>query len=164
MKKAIAGLLACVALAAGAGHAAAQGNLPITVGARLDAALPVGDFADSYEMGLGWAVDASFDVSPTFSLYGGYSRFELPVKGDTDTKAREDGAEFGGRLSLGTGGGVWIPFAQFGVLLHDETGFEVGLGADYPVSNSLSLTPLARFRKLGDAQYVAAGIGLRFRP
>jgi hypothetical protein len=56
-------------------------------------------------------------------------------------------------------------FAQFGALFHnDETGFEAGLGVDYPVGPAVTLTPLARFRKVGDTQYVALGVGLSLRP
>ena len=46
MKRAIAGLLAVTALAAGTGQASAQGTLPVSVEVRLDAGLPMGDFDD----------------------------------------------------------------------------------------------------------------------
>jgi hypothetical protein len=164
MKRAIAGLLAVTALAAGAGRAQAQGTLPISVEVRLDAGLPVGDFKNGVKPGLGWGVDAAFDVAPNFALYGGYSSFDFDVKSSSAT-LRDDGFDVGGRVLLGTGGGVMTTYAQFGALFHNgDTGFEAGLGAEYPVGPAVTLTPLARFRKIGDTQYVGLGIGLSLRP
>ena len=164
MTKAIVGLFAVAALAAGAGHAAAQGTLPISLEARIDAGIPTGNTADGLDVGLGWGVYGAFDLTPNFSIYGGYSQFSFDVKDAGDLNVKDDGFDLGGRVLLGTGAGVWTPFAQFGVLFHDETGFEVGLGADYPVGTGVSLTPLARFRKVGDAKYVGIGVGLSLRP
>jgi hypothetical protein len=164
MKRAIAGLLAVTALAAGAGRAQAQGTLPVSLQVRLDAGLPVGDFKDAVKAGLGWSVDGAFDVSPNFAIYGGYSSFDFDVKGSS-VRARDDGFDVGGRLLLGTGGGVLNSFAQFGALFHNgDTGFEAGLGAEYPVGPAVTLTPLARYRKINDTQYVGLGIGLSLRP
>ena len=164
MKRAIAGLLAAVALAAGAGRAGAQGTLPVSFQVRLDAGLPVGDFKDAVKAGLGWGVDAAFDVSPNFSIYGGYSSFDFDVRSSTVT-VRDDGFDVGGRVLLGSGGGVTTTFAQFGALFHNgDTGFEAGLGLEYPVATAVTLTPLARFRKIGDTQYFGVGIGLSLRP
>ncbi|HEX6749564.1 MAG TPA: hypothetical protein VF092_19875 [Longimicrobium sp.] len=163
MKKAIVGLFAAAALAAGTGHASAQGNLPISIEARIDAGIPTGDFADGFDVGVGWGVFGAIDLTPNFAIYGGYSQFSFDVK-DTDLNAKDDGFDLGGRVLLGTGAGVWTPFGQFGVLFHDETGFEFGLGAEYPVGTGVTLTPLARFRKVGDAQYVGIGVGLSLRP
>ena len=164
MKRVMMGLLAAAALAAGAGNAAAQGNLPVTVEVRLDAGLPVGDFKDAARSGLGWGVSGALDLAPNLGVYVGYSSFEFDLD-DSTLKLRDDGVDVGARLLLGTGGGVVNTFAQFGALFHNgETGFEAGLGADYPVSHAVSLTPMARYRKLGDAEYVGVGIGLSFRP
>lgn len=163
MKKAIVGLFAVVAMGAVSGRAAAQATLPVTAEVRIDAGIPTGDLADGFETGLGWAVLGAFDLTPNLSVYGGYSRFEFNDKGDLDVDARDDGFDLGARVRFGNGG-VWTPFAQFGVLFHDETGFEAGLGADYPVGTGVSLTPLARFRKMGDAQYFGIGVGLSLRP
>jgi hypothetical protein len=131
---------------------------------RLDAGLPVGDFKDAVKAGLGWEVDAAFDLSPTFSIYGGYTSFEFDVR-NSSLKLRDDGFDLGGRVLLGSGGGLLTTYAQFGALFHDgDTGFEAGLGAEYPVGPAVTLTPLARFRKIGDTQYVGLGIGLSVRP
>jgi opacity protein-like surface antigen len=164
MKRAIAGLLAVTALAAGAGRAGAQGTLPVSVEARLDAGLPIGDFKDAAKAGLGWGVTGAFDVSPNFAIYAGYSSFDFDVKSSTLT-VRDDGFDVGGRVLLGTGGGVMTTYAQFGALFHnDDTGFEAGLGAEYQVGPAVTLTPLARYRKIGDIQYVGLGVGLSLRP
>ncbi|HYH83383.1 MAG TPA: hypothetical protein VEX86_26550 [Longimicrobium sp.] len=164
MKRVIVGVFALAALAAGADRAAAQGTLPITAELRIDAGIPTGDLADGFGTGLGWGVMGGFDLTPNFMIYGGYSRFEFDEKGDGDAEAEDDGFDLGGRVRLGTGAGVWTPFAQFGVLFHEETGFEAGIGADYPVGNGVALTPMARFRKVGDAQYFGIGVGLSLRP
>ncbi|HEX9940358.1 MAG TPA: hypothetical protein VGB15_24705, partial [Longimicrobium sp.] len=63
MKNVMVGLLALGALAVGGNRAAAQGTLPVTVEARIDAGIPVGDLADAFEVGLGWGVLAGFDLT-----------------------------------------------------------------------------------------------------
>lgn len=164
MKRAMVGLLAAAALAAGAGDAAAQGNLPVTVELRLDAGLPVGDFRDAARSGLGWGVTGTLDLAPNLGLYVGYSSFDFDLD-DSTLELRDDGVDAGARLLLGTGGGVVNTFVQFGALFHNgDTGFEAGLGAEYPVSHAVSITPMARYRKIADADYVGLGIGLSFRP
>ena len=164
MKRAIAGLLAVTALAAGTGRASAQGTLPVSVEVRLDAGLPVGDFKDAVKSGLGWGITGAFDVSPSFAIYAGYSSFEFDVRSST-LQLRDDGFDIGGRVLLGTGGGVMTTYAQFGALFHNgETGFEAGLGSEYSVGRAVTLTPLARFRKVGDTQYVGLGVGVSLRP
>jgi hypothetical protein len=162
------GVLAAGALALGPGRAAAQsGTLPITVEARLDAGIPTGNFAHNWTVGLGWAVDGAFELTPQFAIYGGYSRFDWSAKdngADAGLKLKDDGFDVGGRVILGTGAGALTPYAQFGALIHNgDTGFEVGLGGDYPVASNISLTPLVRFRKVGDLNYVTAGVGATFR-
>ncbi|MFL5382875.1 MAG: hypothetical protein ACJ8GN_10210 [Longimicrobiaceae bacterium] len=164
MKRAIVGLLAAAALAGGAGRAQAQGNLPVSVEVRLDAGLPLGDFKDAAKAGLGWGVGGAFDLSPNFAVYAGYSSFDFDVRNST-LRVRDDGFDVGGRALLGTGGGVLNAFVQFGALFHNgDTGFEAGLGAEYPVGPALTLTPLARYRKIHDTEYVGLGIGVSLRP
>src|SRR4051812_32191976 len=144
--------------------AAAQGTLPIALELRGDAGVPLGDFHQRFNPGLGWGVQGNVDLTPAFTLYAGYSRAEFSVRYAGDVKARDDGFDLGGRAVLWTRGPLGTPFVQVGVLLHDETGVEAGLGTDYRIGNALGIVPLARFRKAGDAQYVALGVGLRLRP
>lgn len=163
MKKTVTGMLVALALAAGAGQASAQGTLPLSIGVRIDAGIPTGDAADGLETGVGFGVEAAFDLTPTFSIYGGFSQFQFDIEG-TDVEFEENGFDLGGRVLLGTGGGVATPYGQFGVLFHeDEVGFEAGLGLDYPVGGGLSLTPMARYRSIEGLDYVTVGVGLNFR-
>jgi len=153
-------LAAGLALANGA---AAQGALPLSIEGRIDAGIPVGDSGDGTEMGVGFELLGVFHLSPTFGIYGGYTTSSFGVEG-TDVDFELDGAELGGRITLGTGGGVWTPFAQVGALfIDDETGFEAGLGAFYPVGQYLSVTPMARFRSINEFEFVTLGIGLNVR-
>lgn len=164
MKKTLALLLAASSLALAA-PAAAQ--LPVSVELRLDAGIPTGDAADEFDTGVGFGVRASLDLAPTFALYGGYSQFTFDHDEDAllgDGERELEGFELGGRVGLGTGGGVANPYAMLGALFQDdETGLEAGLGADYAVSYNLSVTPEVRYRTIGDTNYISLGMGARFR-
>lgn len=164
MKKTLALLLAASSLAVAA-PAAAQ--LPVSVELRLDGGIPTGDAADVLGTGVGFGVRASLDLAPTFAIYGGYSQFSFDYDDDIVLDGGEEeleGFELGGRVGLGTGGGVANPYAMLGALFHeDETGLEAGLGADYAVSYNLSVTPEVRYRTIGDFDYISLGLGARFR-
>ena len=165
MKNAFAGLLAALALAGAAAPAAAQGTLPLAFEVRLDAGLPVGDESEGVDTGVGFGGMALLDLSPNFSLYGSLSRFEFSMEDIDDSDFRQDAAGVGGRVYLGTGGGIVLPYAQFGAVFSDgETGFEAGLGAEYPLGNALSLTPMARYVSVDDLSWAAIGVGITLRP
>lgn len=161
MRKAIfAGMVAAAALA---GRAEAQSALPLSVEGRLDLGVPVGDSNDVYKTGIGYGIDAALQLTPLFAVYGGYSRFDFDLD-NSSGKRSSDGGEVGGRVTLGTGGGVSNPYFQFGALFHDgDTGLEAGLGTFYPVGNNLSLTPMVRYRTVAGLDYVTAGVGLNLR-
>ena len=165
MRKQIwSGALALLACAAGAARASAQGTLPLSLEARIDAGIPVGDAGDGFDTGVGFEGLAVLHLTPAFGLYGGYTTTSFGVSGTEGGDLELDGPEVGGRITLGTGGGVWTPFAQVGaVFLDDETGFEAGLGAFYPVGQSLSVTPMARFRSVDGFEFVTLGVGLNVR-
>jgi Outer membrane protein beta-barrel domain len=164
MKNAIAGLIAALALAGAAAPAAAQGTLPLAFEVRLDAGLSVGDESEGVDTGVGFGGMALLDLSPSFSLYGGISRFEFGLDDFEDEEFRLDAASVGGRVYLGTGGGIVMPYAQFGAVFADgDTGFEAGLGAEYPLGNGLSLTPMARYMSVDDLSWAAVGVGLNLR-
>ncbi len=156
------------ALALGAavlGGAPAAAQLPVAFEVRLDAAVPVEDTGDLYDVGVGFGVRASLGVAPTFAIYGGYSQYNL--EGDDDVLPGSDleasAFELGGRLGVG-GGGVASPYFLLGALFdEDETGIETGLGADYPVSWQVSVTPEVRYRRVNDLSYLTLGMGARFR-
>lgn len=160
MRKAIfAGMVAAAALA---GRAEAQSALPLSVEGRLDVGIPVGDSNDVLNSGPGFGIDAALQLTPLFALYGGYSRFQFGVDGGEHSNS--DNGEVGGRVTLGTGGGVSNPFFQFGALFSDgDTGLEAGLGTFYPVGRNLSLTPMVRYRTVSGLDYVTAGVGLNVR-
>jgi hypothetical protein len=123
---------------------------------RLDAGIPVQDTDDLLDAGVGFGIRAMLDVAPTLALYGGYSRFEFEVDDDLgDGDVEEDGFELGGRLGLGHGHGSAQPYFLLGALFHgDDTGLEAGIGADYPVSWSVSVTPEVRYRTIDDVDYL----------
>lgn len=148
----------------GAAPAAAQ-TVPLSLEVRLDAGIPVQDADDLLDAGVGFGIRAMLDVAPTFALYGGYSRFEFEVDGDFgDGDVEEDGFELGGRLGLGHGHGSAQPYFLLGALFHDDdTGLEAGIGADYPVSWGVSVTPEVRYRTIDDVDYLTLGMGARFR-
>lgn len=164
MKKTLALLLAASSLALAA-PAAAQ--LPVSVELRLDAGIPTGDAADVVDTGVGFGVRAALDVAPTFAIYGGYSQFRFDFDDDTVLGGGDielEGFELGGRVGLGTGGGVANPYVMLGALFHEEeTGLEAGLGADYAVSYNVSVTPEVRYRTVDDFNYISLGLGARFR-
>jgi opacity protein-like surface antigen len=152
------------AVVMGAAPAAAQ-DVPLSIEVRLDAGIPVQDTDDLLDAGVGFGVRAMLDVAPTFAVYAGYSRFEFEVDDDLgDGDVEEDGFELGGRLGLGYGHGSAQPYFLLGALFHDDdTGLEAGLGADYPVSWNVSVTPEVRYRTVDDVDYLTLGMGARFR-
>ena len=163
MKKGLfVGLVAAVAALAGAGGAAAQ-SLPISVEARLDAGVPVGDAADLYEQAIGFGIHGAFQATPLFAFYGGFSRFEFEREDDLGER-KSEGLEVGGRVTLGRGGGVYNPFFQIGGLVYeDDTRLWGGFGGFYPVGRNLSVTPMIRYRTIDELDYVALGVGVNLR-
>lgn len=161
MKRLLA--IAVAAVLAGAGGAEAQSALPISVEGRLDVGIPVGDSDDVLEPGVGFGLTGALQLTPLFAVYGGYSKFSFDVD-DTGADVETDGGELGGRVTLGTGGGIYNPYFQFGALFHgDDTGVEAGLGGFYPVGQNISLTPMVRYRTVNDLDYVTVGVGLNLR-
>ncbi|HYW08401.1 MAG TPA: hypothetical protein VE913_15690 [Longimicrobium sp.] len=165
IKGALAGLMIVAATVAGGGRAEAQSLLPLSVEARIDAGIPLGDSGDLYENGVGFGITGLLQLTPVFGLYGGYSQFTFDQDAIPGGGEREsNGGEVGGRVTLGTGGGLYNPFAQIGAIFHDDdTGIEAGLGAFYPVGQNLSLTPMVRYRSVSDLDYLTLGVGLNLR-
>ena len=158
-------LLAAAVVGAAPAAAAAQ-TVPLSIEVRLDAGIPVQDTDDVLDTGVGFGVRAMLDLAPTFAVYGGYSQFDFQLDDDLgDGEVEEDGFELGGRLGLGYHGhGSAQPYFLLGALFHDDdTGLEAGLGADYPVSWNLSVTPEVRYRTIEDVDYLTLGMGARFR-
>lgn len=166
-------LLAALSLCATAGTAAAQGGPSLAFEARIDAGLPMGDSRDVLDTGFGYGVNAFVHLTPMLALYGGASRFEFgtandgPGSGgvvDTDDEVEADGFQVGGRVSFGSGLGLFNPYAQAGALFQEgETGFEAGGGFAFAVGGNLSVTPAALYRKVDELEYVTVGVGLNVR-
>lgn len=169
MRHWIAGLALGAMAAGAAAPAAAQAAIPLAFEVRLDAGIPVDGQDGSYDAldtGVGFGVRASLDVAPTFALYGGYSQFRLNYEDDVvaDRELETNGFELGGRVGLGSTRGPGSPYFILGALFHDdETGLEAGIGADYPVSWNVSVTPEVRYRTLDQLRYLTLGMGARFR-
>ncbi len=159
----LAGLVVAAGGGAGAGGAQAQSALAVSLEGRVDLAVPVGDSDELFETGVGFGVTGALQLTPLFGVYGGYSitTFDFP---DSEDESETEGFEAGGRVTLGTGGGIYNPFFQIGVLFHDDdTGLEAGLGGYYPVGRNLSLAPMARYRTVDDLDYLTFGVGLNLR-
>jgi hypothetical protein len=163
MKKAYAGLLAAFALAATAPAAHAQTLIPLSAEVRLDAGIPTGGSHRVLDTGVGFAGNLGLSLSPRFTLYGGYSHTRFNLKG-TSGHATDDGFDLGGKAYMGTGGGVTNPYVQFAALFHNgNTGLEGGIGWQYGLGNSLSLTPSVRYRTIEGLHYVTGGVGLELK-
>lgn len=169
MRHWIVGLAVGVMAAGAAAPAGAQAAIPLAFEVRLDAGIPVDGqdgVHDALDTGVGFGVRASLDVAPTFALYGGYSHFTLQYEDDVvaDRELKINGFELGGRVGLGSTHGPGSPYLILGALFHDdETGLEAGVGADYPVSWNVSVTPEVRYRTLDELRYLTLGMGARFR-
>jgi hypothetical protein len=143
-------------------------EVPVSFEMRLDAGIPVQDTDEVLDAGVGFGLRVSLDLAPAFSVYGGWSRMELELADDdTDGEVEEDGFEVGGRIGLGHSHHRRhdaTPYFLMGALFRDDdTGIEAGLGAEYPVSWHLSVTPEVRYRSIDDLEYLTLGIGARVR-
>ena len=147
--------------------ATAQVQIPLSVEARLDGGIPVGDSGDLYQAGMGFGFRAAVDLSPAVALYGGFSRFEFDVDEDVlpgDSEIELETWEVGGRVGLDSRYGSANPYLLLGALFtEDETGVEAGIGADYAVSWEFSVLPEIRYRTIADVDYLTFGVGLRLR-
>lgn len=151
-------------LGAAAGSAAPAAAQALTVEARLDAGVPVGEADDTFDAGVGFGLRASLALAPTFAVYGGWSRFEFDADEALDGDDESEAFELGGRLDL-AGGGHTSPYFLLGALFQDDedTGIEAGIGADHAVSWNLSVTPEVRYRRTERIDYLSLGMGARFR-
>jgi hypothetical protein len=147
----------------GAAPAAAAQDIPLSFEVRLDAGIPVQDTGELLDSGVGFGFRAALDLAPSFALYGGWSRFDFEYEDDLgDQEVEEDGFELGGRV--GVGYSHTQPYFLLAALFReDETGLEAGFGAEHAVSWNLAVTPEVRYRTIGELDYLALGMGLRFR-
>lgn len=180
---------AVLAVAGTAGTAGAQAlPIPLAVEGRVDAAFPLGDFADRAETGAGFGVGATIGVVPGFGVYGTYSQTRFGVApGSTDTPdATDTGFSVGVTAALPGSSARVSPWIGGGLVFHElelngsdagidqEMGFEVGGGFAVGVAPGVRLTPGIGYRRyqasvpaLGGlaasevaVQYLTAGIGV----
>jgi len=83
MKKATF-VLAALSVLGATGTASAQSAIPLSVEIRGDVAIPTGDFADSFENGIGFTGSAALQLVPGFGVYGSYSRTNFSIDGAED--------------------------------------------------------------------------------
>jgi opacity protein-like surface antigen len=184
-------LAAVVAMAmAGVQDARAQAGIPLAVEGRVDAAFPVGDFADRVDNGFGFGAGAAVQVLPGVAVYGAWSRttFDIPSLGERS--AVEEG--FSAGLTVAVPGGAMLqPWVGAGVVLHSldlnfdvdehpsDPGLELAAGVAIPLAPHVRLTPAVGYRRWktaygfldgGDViieedyavEYFTAGVGLSF--
>ncbi|HEX2189226.1 MAG TPA: outer membrane beta-barrel protein [Longimicrobiaceae bacterium] len=171
--------LVAAALAAAAVAAPAKAQSPIAVEGRVGIAYPTGDFGEG--LGLGYAIGAnvSLNVTPQIAVYGGYTHTQFDFDDDlvdTDETYNLQGFDAGARLSLPMAG--LSPYLRGGVVYYkggvsdgpdsdNQLGFQAGVGLNYTLGPTVSFTPEVSYVNVpddaGDASFVRADVGLRFR-
>ena len=174
----MAALLAVVA-AAGVEPAEAQtGILPVAVGVRGGAAIPVGDLAseEAIETGWGFEVNGQLRVFPGVAVYVAFDRFKFPIRAgaaSTEGTLTERGFSLGGMLSvpiplLGIspwvrGGAIYNSARYDGATGSAEResdpglGYEVGGGVTLPLGLVVAFTPAVRYRSYSPGFDTGAG-------
>jgi opacity protein-like surface antigen len=173
---------------AGVQDARAQAGIPLAVEGRVDAAFPMGDFADRVDNGFGFGAGAAVQVVPGVAVYGAWSRttFDIPSLGDRS--AVDEGFSAGLTLAI-PGGGMLQPWVGAGIVVHslelsfdvtdqsDDPGLELAAGVAIPLAPHVRLTPAVGYRRWkagytflegGDVvvtedyavEYFTAGVGL----
>lgn len=160
--------------------AAAQGQFSAEVRGSLNN--PVGDFGDVADMGGGVGVDLIYNLTPRFSLYGGWSGawFQCDLCEDGE-EPRTSGFEGGVKLLFAREEGI-LPWLRVGVIANQlqqdvgpvevtsdrEVGFQLSGGVDIPLNHMFSLSPAVRYQAFDadfdvgtvSVQQVALDVGL----
>ena len=169
MKKSTVGILAALAAVSLAGTANAQmgPTTPFSVEVRAGAAIPTGDFADLVSTGWTVGVDGTFNITPMFGIYAGYSVSQFGVSDDFeevfgDGDITEQGFDAGLKATFGGGALPFTPFLRGGLIYHkiggdfededvdaedsdSELGFEIGGGVTFPLGPRISVVPSASY-------------------
>lgn len=173
MKKTI---LALGVLAAFAGSGAHGQTTQISIEPRAGLSIPTGDNADGVDVGLSLTGDVIFQATPQLAVYAGYNYNRYAFKDTDEADAEIKGFDAGIRYSFAPMPG-FTPFLKGGALYQKaaitgdggslesdyQWGFNVGGGAEVPISPRVSFTPQATYNKVEDAQYVNVEAGLRIR-
>jgi len=145
--------------------AAAAQSGRVSLEARGGVAIPRGDLRNGgAHSGFAAGLDLMHSMAPWLSAYVGVSRDEF------DGGFSSSGAQLGGKIVPGVWGST-TPWLNVGVLGQKMTagraesdfgfGVEGGAGADFALTNRLSLTPALRYRTY-DAAFNAAELSARY--
>ncbi len=165
MKKSTVGILAALAAVSVASTAHAQTS-PISLGVNAGAAIPTGDFGDLVSTGWTVGVDGTFNITPMFGIYAGYSVSQFSLSDDAqellgEGDVTEQGFDAGIKATFGGGALPFTPFLKGGLIFHkigadfedeedeedsdSELGFEVGGGVVFPLGPRISVVPSASY-------------------
>ena len=172
-----------------AGQLAGLAGTPLSVEARLFGAFPTGDFGegDDLETGLGFGVEAAYNVLPVIAIYAGFSRVSFGVDANENLDVVDSGFDFGLRWTLPAVANL-SPFLRGGLVYHElefdadgadvstdrGLGFDIGGGFAVRLSPRWSINPLINYvRYSPDAEgnadddftvsYLGLGASLAFR-
>jgi hypothetical protein len=169
MKKSTVGILAALAAVSVATTANAQmaPTSPFSFGVNAGAAIPTGDFGDLVSTGWTVGVDGTFNITPMFGIYAGYSISQFGLSEDFEDLVgegdiTEQGFDAGIKATFGGGALPFTPFLKGGLVYHkiggdfededvesedsdSELGFEVGGGVVFPLGPRISVVPSASY-------------------
>jgi opacity protein-like surface antigen len=162
--------------------------IPLAVEGRIDAAFPMGDFADIAGSGVGVGAGVSLGITPGVGVYGTYShtRFGTGLTGGDTPDATDAGFSVGVTTALPGIAPNVAPWVGGGLVFHQlqvngssagvsqDMGFEVGGGVAVGVARNVRLTPGIGYRQYGaripalgglaardlNVQYLTLGVGL----
>jgi hypothetical protein len=159
---------------------AQQGTPPISLEARGGYTFPLGSFSDDLgaESDFGYGAAVTFNVTPSFGIYGGWSRdvFQCEACGPGD-QIRASGFEMGGKFILPseTRAHPWVKaglLAPRSVLRAGASrfesdrhlGFQAAVGLDAPLTETVSLSPALRFNNFTSEFEGIEGVFEPFQP
>ncbi|HEU4452800.1 MAG TPA: outer membrane beta-barrel protein [Longimicrobium sp.] len=169
MKKSTVGILAALAAVSVAATANAQTGptTPFSFNVNAGAALPTGDFGDLVSTGWTVGVDGTFNITPMFGIYAGYSVSQFGLSDDAEElfgegDVTEQGFDAGIKATFGGGTLPFTPFLRGGLIFHklgadfedddedvedsdSELGFEIGGGITFPLGPRISVVPSASY-------------------
>jgi hypothetical protein len=179
-----AGILLAAISMVGLEGADAQTRLPVSLDARVDAAIPTGTFADVADTGWGFSLGAALQVAPAFGVYGAFNRAAFSATAPAGGDFVDSGFSVGVSALLAGLTPTVLPWVGAGLLVHSlqerpatgpattgETnlGFEVGAGIAIEITPPIRLTPGVHYRHRGASfggmtdstvSYLTAGAGI----
>lgn len=183
--------LLCISLVLGtvapaAGQLAGLAGTPLLIEGRVFAGFPTGDFGegDDLDTGLGFGVEAAYNVTPSLAVFAGYSRLRFGVEGEGDFDLVDSGLDAGLRYTLPVVGSL-RPYLRGGLVYHEleidrpngnsstdyGLGFDIGGGLAVPLSPRFSIQPSISYVAYSsevdgadfDVSYFTLGTSLAYR-